>query len=93
MESGKRHIVIKIGAYVILIIGILISLTLFLSAILLLVAMPDATVQRKVTVSLIILAVSILIILATLSIFESMLDVVSLENKLIDLDDSDHKVN
>jgi len=87
MKREKKHLIIKIGAYVILVLGFLIALAILLAAVITLVSMPDASIQRKITASLLMLICSFIISLITLSIFESMIDLIVVEDKLFELED------
>lgn len=79
--------IIKTGAYIILIIGILLILALFLGGLLLFVTFPEAPFTKKMMVLGAILIVGSGIILITLSLFESMTEVVKLENEVKILED------
>ena len=74
--------IIKTGAYIILIIGIILILALFLGGLLLFVSFPEATFVKKMMMLGGILIVGSGIILITLSLFESMTEVVKLENEV-----------
>ena len=74
--------IIKTGAYLILIIGILLMLALFLGGLLLFVTYPDASFAKKMIVLGAILIVCAGIILITLSLYESLTEVVKLEDEV-----------
>lgn len=83
--------IIKSGAYIILVIGILLILALFLGALLLFVTYPEATFAKKMIVLGGLLIVGAGIILITLSLFESMTEVVKLEDEVKEiLEDEKH---
>lgn len=92
MKIEKKHLIIKIGAYIILTLGILIAAGLFLGAVILLVSTPDASIQRKVTAALLIVICSFVMALVSLSMFESMLELITVEDQLLELND-DHHLN
>ncbi|MEI7792561.1 MAG: hypothetical protein WCI57_03715 [Candidatus Berkelbacteria bacterium] len=74
--------IIKSGAYIILAIGILLILALFLGGLLLFVTYPEATFAKKMIVLGGLLIVCAAIILITLSLFESLTEVVKLDEEV-----------
>jgi len=77
--------IIKSGAYIILVVGIILILALFLAGLLLFVTYPEATFAKKMIVLGGLLIVGAGIILITLSLFESMTEVVKLEDEVKEL--------
>jgi membrane protein implicated in regulation of membrane protease activity len=74
--------IIRTGAYTILVVGILLLLALFLGGLLLFVTYPEASFAKKMIVLGGLLIACAGIILITLSLFESLTEVVKLENEV-----------
>jgi hypothetical protein len=83
--------IIKSGAYIILVIGIILILALFLGGLLLFVTYPEATFAKKMIVLGGLLIVGAGIILITLSLFESMTEVVKLEDEVKEILEDEKK--
>lgn len=74
-----REKFIKFGSYLILIVGILFFLAILGVSIYVLVAYPDTAMLKKSLISSGVLIIGIIELIATISIFETMTDIVDLE--------------
>lgn len=82
----KRY-VIKIGAHIILIGGFLLILAILFGGVLLFIAYPDAIFLKKMLVTTGLFIICVLIALVSLSVYESLVEVVKLENKVEAMDE------
>lgn len=81
----SKKIILKIGAYTILVVGVALFAALLLVGVILLVSYPDASLSKKViTMSGIVIAGAIIFLIA-LSLFESLLEVVKLEDEVTEI--------
>lgn len=81
----SKKIILKIGAYTILVVGVALFAALLLVGVILLVSYPDASLSKKViTMGGIVIAGAIIFLIA-LSLFESLLEVVKLEDEVTEI--------
>jgi len=78
---SKKNI-IKIGAYLILVLGIILILSLLVLGAVLLVAYPEASLAKKMMVVSGILIIGAIITIITLSLFDSLLEILRIDEKI-----------
>jgi len=79
---NMKKIIIKIGAYSVLILGILVTSLILIFALALLFNFPEATVPKKVSVIGGLVLAGVLTFILSFSIFESMHEVIVMEDEL-----------
>ncbi|MFA5927661.1 MAG: hypothetical protein WCT32_01730 [Patescibacteria group bacterium] len=82
MNIKSKNILVRTGAYLCLVIGVTIALAIVLMALIVLIRYPEAVVQKKIGIVVGLLIVSVLIALITIAIFELMLEVTDIEEKM-----------
>ena len=87
-----RERLIKIGAYIVLVFGIISTLCLLTIGVILFSAYPDASLQKKAVIGAIFVIAAFVVILLAISIFESMMALVMVEREVMELEEEiEHK--
>lgn len=86
-----KSAVIKTGAYIFLILGCVFSTALVLASIAILVAFPEAPMQKKAMIAGIIILAAVILALASIAAFEAMLELTEVEEKVEELMDEEAK--
>ena len=83
----------KIGAYLILITGILLTLCLTLLSIYIFVFYPDSTIQKRVLVGTGTLVVAAIFLVVAIAIFESIIEIVEIEQHHLTHNNTENREN
>jgi hypothetical protein len=83
----KNNIFVRAGSFVLLIIGALISLTLLLAGVVMFFYFPDASMLKKAMIGGAFIIVGLIIALLTISLFESMREILKVEREILELED------
>lgn len=89
MSTNKT--LIKIGAYTLLVIGIIATLALLAVGVVVFVSYPDASLQKKAVIGGIFFIVAFLVLLLSISVFESMKELIIVEREVLDLEEEIEK--
>lgn len=77
-----KEILTKIGAYIILILGLILSTGLVVFAVVAFVYYPEANLSKKAAISVGITIVGVLAFLITFAVFEALIESVKLEEEV-----------
>lgn len=85
MTKNKHFI--GVSSYILLVVGILIALFLLGLGLFLFLAYPDASLEKKAVIAVVFVSAAFLVILLTISVFESMRELLKVEDELIHLEE------
>jgi hypothetical protein len=82
-----KNKIIKVGSYTALIVGCLSAIFLLVLGAVLFFAYPDASFQKKALIAAVFLIVSCIIFLLTISLFQSMRELLVVEKEIAELEE------
>lgn len=91
MSKSPKNRIIRIGAYFLFILGIIISIALLGLAVGLFMILPESSLQKRVIVSGLLIFFGIATFLISLSVFETMIEIADITTKDNLLDDRNDK--
>lgn len=85
--SSTRNKLIQAGAYVLFSLGLIVFVALFLAGIALFFYYPDGSLYKKSIVGGAVLVVALIILLLSIAVFESMLELTKVEEAVLELEE------
>lgn len=88
---AKHRKMIRVGSYLLLAVGILTTLFLLLVDLALFFSYPDSSFQKKAIISGIFITIAVIVLLLTISAFESMVKLLQVEREVEELEEEIEK--
>jgi chromate transport protein ChrA len=80
-----HNYIARLGAWLILLLGVLTAIILVIIAIAVLIAYPEANINKKIVVSIGLIILAIIVFIATLGFYETGIEVEKLEQEVENL--------
>jgi|GEM_PF-1940150 len=92
MDTQTRSIFIKIGAYLMLVVGIIFSLVILLLGVAMITSMPELQLDHKSIIAGLIMILGVIVFLIIFAVFESMIELTIVGEKLLEESAKEEKI-